>query len=156
MLNSYNPHQDIYACSWIWFCFRWVGAILFFFSTLLYISRKGHEIYAFHMFLNDKMMEHNCIVLSDVFQTHTLAIALTLARAQFHTFATFNDFFLSAILFIVFVVIWNENFGPFELSPHRRATSIQRLTFSVVRLAFHGNAVFSSLYFFYDRHPSTL
>lgn len=41
-------------------------------------------------------------LLSDVTHTHTRT------QTQFHTFATLNGLFLSAILFIVLVVVWNE------------------------------------------------
>lgn len=98
---SYNQHQDIYACSWIWFCF------FGFFFACFHITKRSWNLCISHVlkWQNDGAQLY---LLSDAFDTHTIP----------YICYTLNDFFLSAILFIVFVVVSNEIFWPFEWYTH--------------------------------------
>lgn len=99
----------------------------FFSSSSSFISWKGHEIYAFHMFSNDKMMEHNCICC---------LIFLIRTYNSIHLLHSMTSFYRPFYL-LFSLSFQNENFWPFELYTHTIIDRYVWLTF-FVGLAFHG------------------
>lgn len=76
-----------------------------------------------------------------------------------HTYkaTTFNGFFLSAILFIVFCCRLNRNFWPFEINrTHIHFFGVAVVVVGVVAMRCDFGSFFFSSYSLYDRHPSTI